>query len=152
VQPHFDLVMSSELSPALQAGNRALLGHLPNVRLFTGDSATLLPEMARQIQGRALFWLDAHYSGGVTALGSKESPLCEELRAIASLERSDHCILIDDARSCTGLDDYPTLPELWALLRTVNPDYHLVMEWDCVMALPPVVDLRVAIDRVVAKG
>ena len=124
---------------------------MSNVRLFTGDSATLLPEMSRQIKGRALFWLDAHYSGGVTALGAKESPLCEELKVVASLDRSDHCILIDDTRSCTGLDDYPTLPELWTLLREINPEYHLVMDWDCLMALPPDVDLRVAIEGVVAK-
>ncbi|MGE5361478.1 MAG: hypothetical protein ACM3NQ_20870, partial [Bacteroidales bacterium] len=151
MQPQFDLVMSSELSPALQAGNQATLGRWPNVRLFTGDSATLLPEMVRLIQGRALFWLDAHYSGGATALGSKESPLCDELRAIAAAQRRDHCVLIDDARCCTGLDDYPTLSDLWSMLRTINPDYHLVLEWDCVMALPPMVDLRSAVNEIVAK-
>jgi len=58
------------------------------------------------------FWLDAHYSGGITAKGEKDTPVMEELYAILNQFKHRCVILIDDARCFNGKDDYPTIEEV----------------------------------------
>ena len=47
---------------------------------------------------KTMFFLDAHVDNGNIHNYKKKCPLLEELSAIASLERKDHIILIDDLR------------------------------------------------------
>jgi hypothetical protein len=80
--------------------------------------------------------LDAHYSGGITAKGPTECPLEGELRVIALGSRADHVILIDDAR-LMGQGDFPSLEEIVALARSINPDYRIEVRDDIVRCEPP---------------
>ena len=55
----------------------------PHVTIFQGDSATVLPKLLATIQEPCLFWLDGHYSGGITALGKSITPILDELQTIS---------------------------------------------------------------------
>jgi hypothetical protein len=79
--------------------------------LLKGDSGGLLPEVIPRIKGRCLFWLDGHYSGGVTARGSEDTPIRKELEHIVAAGRDADVVLIDDARCFDGRNGYPTLEE-----------------------------------------
>jgi hypothetical protein len=70
----------------------------PKVHLMQGDSAYVLNNLIPIINQPATFWLDGHYSGGDTALGSLNSPLIQELEAIKRSHIKNHTILIDDLR------------------------------------------------------
>ena len=88
-----------------------------NVTLLHGDSGRLLPEVVDKLQAPSLFWLDGHYSRGLTAKGALETPIRAELQAIFSSTITGHVILIDDVRCFDGSHDYPHLDELLAFIR-----------------------------------
>ena len=132
----FRRIFTIELDPALAARARRRFAKDAGVTVLQGDSAERLPEVLRQLDGPAVLWLDGHYSGGITALGSKETPLLEELGALARHGRRDHVILIDDARML-GSGDYPTLERLREALRAIHPEYRIEVRDDIVRATPP---------------
>ena len=68
-----------------------------------------------------LFWLDGHYSEGITAKGQLNTPILAELNHILNHSIKDHVILIDDARCFNGLDDYPTIDELKKIIVDKKP-------------------------------
>lgn len=68
-----------------------------NIVYHHGDSGEVLGHMASEINEPALFYLDAHYSGGETAYGKDETPLLRELSALKSRPYND-VIVIDDCR------------------------------------------------------
>lgn len=88
-----------------------------NISLLHGDSGLLLPECVEKLCEPALFWLDGHYSGGVTAKGDADTPISTELAAILDSPIKNHVVLIDDARCFTGENGYPYLD---ALIKTVR--------------------------------
>lgn len=83
-----------------------------NITLLHGESSEVLKNLLPNIESRAIFWLDAHYSSGATSKGKKHTPIFEELDAIFSHRIKDHIILIDDMKDFIGIDDYPTIEEL----------------------------------------
>lgn len=83
-----------------------------HVICLRGDSTQVLGEILQNLDSKPLFWLDGHYSAGITAKGEKETPINEELLEIYKSNIRDAVILIDDAR-CFGVEkDYPTLDDL----------------------------------------
>jgi hypothetical protein len=94
-----------------------------------------LPELLARVHEPALFWLDGHYSGGLTARGAKDTPLLEEIEAIAHHGVPGHVVLIDDAR-CLGQGDYPTLEVLERALRTLPGIERIEVAADMVRATP----------------
>jgi hypothetical protein len=133
----FEAVYSIELFRPLYDSTRRRFRRATNVFLYHGDSAVCLPEVLRRVDGRALFWLDGHYSGEGTGKGASECPVLGELDAIATHARNDHCILIDDARHFGVHPDYPPIEEIRRRLLGINPDYEVSVEHDCIAALPP---------------
>ena len=117
----FDRIVSIELSPDWHAKAVARFGSLRHVTLLQGDSATRLPEVLQTLEEPALFWLDAHYSGPLTARGAIDTPIVRELDAIRGHRVSGHVILIDDMRDFQGRDGYPTVPELLEWIHLVDP-------------------------------
>lgn len=120
----FDKIYSIELDPRLNAHARRLFASDPGVDLRLGDSALLLPELLRELDGPALFWLDAHDSGGLTARGRLETPVREELKLILTAA-VDPVVLVDDAHLFTGRNDYPTLDEVAATASKLRPGFVL---------------------------
>lgn len=117
VRDGFQDVYSIELAPALFEQSSARFAGLRNVHLVQGDSGEILGQVIAGIERPALFWLDGHYSAGITARGPLETPIEKELAHIAAHRLAhEHVILIDDARLFTGAGDYPHVRELeqWA--------------------------------------
>jgi hypothetical protein len=112
----FSRIHSIELDPDLAEAARARFEAWPHVTILQGDSAKVLPLVLREIDRPCLFWLDGHYSEGVTARGERVTPIVHELEAILDHPVRGHVLLIDDARLFDGTDDYPTLPEVEQIL------------------------------------
>ena len=110
---YFKKIYSIELSEKLAENARQRFKQYPHIEIIQGDSGQRLAEIVSRLNGPALFWLDGHYSGGETAMGSKECPALEELQAIKS-SPYPHTVIIDDHRSFVQ-DSYPAVEELEAL-------------------------------------
>ena len=104
----FDRLVSMEVEPHFYTRAKKVFRREVRVTLLHGDSAKLLPELLRTINDPCLFWLDAHYSGGLTGRGELETPIRRELEAILSHSQK-HTILIDDAHCFDGTNDYPAV-------------------------------------------
>lgn len=134
----FKTVVSVEIHPTFHKENAAQFARYPSVHILLGDSAKKLPEAVSLGSGRILFWLDGHYSGGNTGIGEKVSPIIEELRLIATSERRDHCIVVDDVRLFNGVDGYPSLGDAIAELKAINAGYVISVDCDSLIARPPI--------------
>jgi hypothetical protein len=111
----FDHVYSIELSPELHEKAKRRLRRHRNVTLLQGDSADVLPGLLARLPEPCLFWLDAHYSAGVSARGPLDSALRSELAAILQRDNPRDVILIDDAPYLSGESGWPTWHELEVL-------------------------------------
>lgn len=135
----FDRVISIELAPDLyRRAVRRFVG-AKNVELIEGDSATVLPRIVRSLVGPAVFWLDGHWSGGVTARGDLDTPVGEELRALLE-SPLDNCILIDDAREF-GTGDYPSIEELRRVVAEERPEWVFAVHNDVIRIHPRITSL-----------
>lgn len=88
-----------------------------NIDLIHGDSGDLMASVINKLDSPALFWLDGHYSGGLTAQGTIDTPICAELEAILMSRHKEHVILIDDVRCFDGTNNYPHLDDLLKVVR-----------------------------------
>ncbi len=107
-----------------------------HVVVLHGDSGRLLPEVIQRLEGPTLFWLDGHYSGGVTARGELDTPVVHELAAILGDPSSQHVVLIDDAR-CFGSGDYPSLDEIRRQVQVARPGWNVQTEDDIIRIHAP---------------
>jgi hypothetical protein len=103
-----------------------------NVTIVQGDSGKVLPKILKDINEPAIFWLDGHYSAGITAQGDKDCPIYEELDAIFDAKKLDHILLIDDARCFIGNGDYPTIAKLTEYVKSKNPKYQVEVKDDSI--------------------
>lgn len=103
-----------------------------NIKIIHGDSGKVLPGILANIKEPAIFWLDGHYSAGITARGEKNCPIFEELYAILYNKEFDHVVLIDDARYFIGKGDYPTIDDLTSHVKSMNDKYRVVVECDTI--------------------
>ncbi len=117
---NFQEIHSVELGKDLHEKALKRFENDTHVKLWLGDSGKVLPKIVATLNKSAIFWLDGHYSGGVTAQGEKDCPIYEELKAILSDSPNKHIILIDDARCFVGEGDYPTVD---ALKKYVSDNY-----------------------------
>lgn len=132
----FESVHTIELQPDLAARASERLKETTNLTVHQGDSPTVLRALLRSLSTPVLFWLDAHYSGGETARGEKDTPILEELAAVRDGRRTEVAVLIDDAR-VFGMDAaYPSLEAAIALLREINPRFHIGVAQDIIWASP----------------
>lgn len=120
----FEQIYSIELSPELWRAAMWRFQHDKRVRILQGDSGSVLPRLLQDIDTPCLFWLDGHYSGGVTACGDTETPIVAELEAVLchSISTRRHVVLIDDAQCFTGQHGYPTVEELRAIVAERRPE------------------------------
>ena len=81
-----------------------------SVNFLLGDSEEILNRIIHKIKGRTIFYLDSHTSGGITGKGHSVTPLKMELEMLDKYESiSDSVVLIDDAQSINGTNDYPDI-------------------------------------------
>jgi hypothetical protein len=128
----FSQIYSIELSNELYEKAKKRFAGRENVTLIKGDSGIELGNLVGKIDQSALFWLDAHYSAGVTARGAKDTPVYEELSNIFSVPNRGHVIVIDDAR-CFGTDPaYPSIQKLSDFINAKSPNAEIVIADDSI--------------------
>jgi hypothetical protein len=128
----FETIYSIELDDTLYAQAQANLARMSHIHVIHGDSAEVLPALIGKIDQTILFWLDAHYSGGVTARGREDSPIRQELLNILNRSANEPVILIDDARLFTGESGYPTLDELRQFVLEKRPGWVFEVQDDII--------------------
>jgi hypothetical protein len=131
-----DAVFSIELDPWLFHRARRKFERIPKIQILLGDSAAVLPGLVERFEGPALFWLDAHFSGGVTGLANSQTPIVSELGTILSRPNTGNVVLVDDARAFTGAGDYPSLDELSELVKQLAPEYQIQVEDELIRLCP----------------
>lgn len=133
---NFKKVYSIELSEALHAKAKQRFKTDKQVVLVQGDSGKMLPTVMETLDAPTLFWLDGHYSAGVTARGEKDCPIYEEIDAIFNAKRLPHVLLIDDARCFNGTNDYPTIADLTQYIASKNSNYSVAVKDDIIIYTP----------------
>jgi len=103
-----------------------------HVKILQGDSGKVIPKILKNVCEPAIFWLDAHYSGKYTARGDLQCPIYAELDAIVG-SLYHHVILIDDARSFNGTNDFPTIPELKEHMLSLWPGCDINVKNDMII-------------------
>jgi hypothetical protein len=118
----FSRIISVEVDQSLAERAQKKFSADSHVTIIRGDSSNVLPAIVADIKESCLFWLDAHYSGGVTGKSNIETPIIEELNILFNHYAFNHVILIDDAREFTGDNNYPTIAEVRDLVTDRCPD------------------------------
>ncbi len=88
-----------------------LTSYSPRIKVWHGDSKYILEDAIASRQcNRIFFWLDGHFSNGLTSLGDSETPLLDELEIISSYFASTKkvfFIVIDDFHEISINASYP---------------------------------------------
>ncbi len=116
--PLMDDIYSIELNPSSYQRARRRFGATPKVHLIQGDSATELGRLLPSIRRPCLFWLDAHNF-------EIETPIRQELEALAANFVPGHVVLIDDSKWFDGRNQYPTREWMEEFVRSHFAGYHL---------------------------
>jgi hypothetical protein len=133
----FDRIYSIELSTELYEEAKERFQKEENIELIHGDSGIELKNVIKKINQPTLFWLDGHYSGGVTAKGNNDTPIYEELNHILNAEDRDHVIIIDDARLFGSDPAYPSIEELNEFIESKRSDVKIIVQEDSIRITPP---------------
>ena len=132
VRDTFNKIYSIELDNALYEQAKKKFSRHRKISIFHGDSSKVLPVILADISGPCLFWLDGHYSSGITAKGDLNTPIMQELNCILDHFIEEHVILIDDAREFNGYNDYPTIEELKKRIFKKYPDWKFDIKDDII--------------------
>jgi hypothetical protein len=154
IQNDFNQVYTVELSPELHARAVETFKQYPYIHCLQGDSGIVLHNLVPEIKEGAIFWLDGHYSGGITALGDKVCPVYEELDAIITHDHFNHIILIDDARLFLNREQgYPTVEEVKEYVNRNQKGYNFyLLHTDTIVITKLKLDGRAGIDRYLQKS
>ena len=132
MRPYVDRIWSIELDDTLAERARRMFARDSGIDILQGDSGERLAEVLAVLDGPCLFWLDSHWSGGMTARGKEESPVLHELGHIFDHPVDGHVVLIDDARCFTGSGGYPVIDELRAFVATRRPEWTVTVADDII--------------------
>lgn len=130
-------VFSIEPEPTLFSNASTYFKSFSNVKIIEGTSEEIFPTLLPQLSGSVNFWLDGHYSAGVTFKGKQDTPVLDEMKVI---EENKHrfrnlCVLIDDVRCFNpNLPEYATYPhveELIAWAKRNDLNWHIEHDIFC---------------------
>lgn len=128
----FEKVITIEASLNIYEDTCNDLANFPNITHLFGNSSTVLSQL--KINQPAIFWLDAHYSGGDTFKG--DNPLIKEIEVINSLD-TEKVLLIDDARFITSVwmdEQYCELSDL--IMTLANRNQYIAIFDDILISVP----------------
>lgn len=138
---HFKNVLTIEYSKELYEQAIAKF-NISNIEFIFGDSRTELSKLIKHLDSPSIFWLDAHWSGGVTYGDTDQCPLVEEINIINS-SSFDNFILIDDARLFTSppqpphkIEQWPDVATVIQALKSKQSDKYIVIIEDVIIAVP----------------
>jgi len=136
IQNEFIKIISIEIYKPLFELNNLYYKNSKKVTIYSGDSSQVLPNIMSDINHKSvLFWLDGHYSGTGTGLGTEVSPIINELKIIFESEPNKFCIIIDDYRLFTGADGYPNKNSVIDLIKTYGLNYEIYADNDALVIL-----------------
>lgn len=136
IRPHFGKIYSIELSAYYHKIASARFVGDCKITIIRGNSGEKIKDVLAELDDPALFWLDAHYSGGTTARGATDTPIMQELEAILD-HPVPHVILVDDAR-CFGTDPaYPTMEHLSDFLDAHSGNWRMAKR-DGILFVEPI--------------
>lgn len=138
----FNNVLTIEYSKDLFERAKESYKHVSNIQFLYGDSRTVLEQILPDLKEPVLFWLDAHWSGGITYGDVDQCPLLEEIEIINHYFPRSY-IFIDDARLFTSPPQPPHIVEQWpdifSVLSSLNtPEekrYSVIIE-DVIISVP----------------
>lgn len=116
----------------------------PNLIFLCGSSPDVLKDhVLPEIQGPAIFWLDAHCSDPAHLPdGQHECPLLEEIKVVTR-HNPRHIILIDDMRLITApppkphrWEHWPDLVQVITALEGFDPAFRIAIMHDIMLRMP----------------
>jgi hypothetical protein len=113
------MVYSIEPEPTLYKNAEQYFSSIKNVEILNGTSEVIFPTLLPRIDGDVNFWLDGHYSAGITFKGLQDTPILDELKNIGN--NINHfnkiCVLVDDIRCFNPHQpEYSTYPSVDVLV------------------------------------
>ncbi len=123
VELGFEIIYSIEVDPNLHVKATERFADVPSVRLLWGDTVDILPQILRELDQPATFWLDAH-AISPQYVGNHPVPIMQELAMIAQHPIRTHSILIDDRRMLEPAWRIPET-EVYNAIRRINPAYQI---------------------------
>lgn len=138
----FRSVHTVERSQPFYARYHGELEALGNVTTHFGDSRSALPAIIESVDGApAVYWLDSHWMGGVTAGRDDECPLMDELALLCDKPRN--IVIIDDARYFLSTPPdfhearfWPTLFDIAGLYRDMFDQVYVQIFHDNIFIVP----------------
>ncbi len=138
---NFNKVITVEFSKQIYDEILKRHSQVKNIEFLFGHSKEQIQSVVPKLKEPALFWLDAHWSGGITYGKEDECPLLKELQIINNSE-FDHFILIDDARLFISppplphqVDEWPNISEVIKYLNLGKSRYTVIVE-DVIVSVP----------------
>lgn len=132
----FRKIFTIELDENLYKNAKSNFVKYNNITIIQGDSSEELKKVIKRIKNPTMFWLDAHYSSGLTIKGRIETPILKELIAISKIKIKNYVILIDDARKFTGTNDYPTIKMVQNLVKKHFWRFKMIVKEDIIRIYP----------------
>lgn len=135
---HGSFVYSIEPQPQLYENAAGHFKAHKNVQIIKGLSENIFPSLLPSLSGNVNFWLDGHFSAGITHKGPNETPILIELACISKnrVRFNNICIMIDDVRSFKSVEGnnsgYPPIGEIvkWAesnqLIWNIEQDIFVI--------------------------
>lgn len=136
VKEYFEDIHSIELSPKLFSICLGYFQYMNNIHLYNGESEKILPMILQNIDNPCVFWLDSHYSAGVTARGTTSSSLHAEIPAILGHHIKNHIILVDDTYDLFDADGYLSPGTIKKMILEKLPNYEVTIEGYILRAYP----------------
>jgi len=93
----FEKLFTIEVDHKLYINAKQKYGNT-KINFLLGDSSNIFKTLLPTIKDNTIFFLDGHYSSGITGKGNKDCPLLEEINAIKNYYKNEAIIIIDDYR------------------------------------------------------
>ena len=113
-------VYTIEPGPALYQKAKSRFKDSKNVSCIQGLSEKAFVDLLPKLSGNVNFWLDGHFSLGVTFKGPKDTPIVEELRLIEQniAKYENLAVFVDDVRCFDpSIPEYREYPRVTYLLE-----------------------------------
>lgn len=137
---HFSRVVTIEASLDFYRKAVERFSSQENVTVLHGNSRDCLQNVVDALDETAVFWLDAHWSGGETYGETDECPVLDEISLIKTCA-IQNSIFIDDARLFLSPPPLPhdlvQWPDIGMMIASLNPlqNYVTVVD-DVIISVP----------------
>jgi hypothetical protein len=125
------MVYSIEPEPTLFSKAEQKFKNTSNVKIIQALSEDVFPKLLPTISGDICFWLDGHYSEGITFKGPQDTPIIDELAVIAGniTKTNKIVVMVDDIRCFDPKNPefsaYPPVDVLVDWARKHNLTWHI---------------------------